>query len=269
VSLPEPREELAASALNGTLYVIAGYDLNGSDTNTVFTYNGAWSFGPPLPQALNHPAAAVLLGHLYVVGGFAGGQATAITYRFAGDHWQQVASLHHARAALALVPLGGRLYALGGRDSAMGSVGTPEVYDPLAGTWSDLPAMPVPRHHVAGFVYQGMACAAGGKFPYTARVDCFDPASSAWRRLPDLPQATSGAGAAVLGDDVIVAGGQGDTVVPWLFRFDGHSWQREPMLLPRHGMQLAMLMGRAWACGGGTVAGLHPTSLCTSMGPPS
>ncbi len=149
----------------------------------------------------------------------------------------------------------------------MGSVAIPEVYDPATGTWSDLPAMPAPRHHIAGFDYHGMACVAGGKFPYTARIDCFDPASLTWRRLPDLPQPTSGAGAVMLGDEPIVVGGEGDAVVPWLFVLDGQTWQRQPMLLARHGMQLAVLQDRTWACGGGTVAGLHPTRLCTSIGP--
>jgi hypothetical protein len=266
LSLLQPREELATATLDGTLFIIGGYDAAGRDTSSVFVYTGSWSPGPPLPQALDHPAAAVLGDQLYVSGGFSGGRATATTYRLAKDHWERVASLHHARAAMALIPLGGRLYALGGRDSSLASVATPEVYDPLVGTWSDLPAMPAPRHHVAGFDYQGMACVAGGKFPYTARIDCFDPGSRLWRRLPDLPQPTSGASAITLGNELIVTGGEGDAVVPWLFWFDGETWQRQPMLLPRHGMQLAVWMQRAWACGGGAVAGLHPTSLCTSIG---
>jgi hypothetical protein len=266
LSLPQPREELATAALDGTLYAIGGYDAGGRDTNTVFAYSGSWSLGPPLPQAVDHPAAAVLDGQLYVAGGFAGGVASASTYRFAKDHWERLASLHHARAALALISLGGHLYALGGRDSTMGSVAVPEVFDPATGSWSDLPAMPAPRHHEAGFTYQGMVCVAGGKFPYTNRIDCFDPASQLWRRLPDLPQPTSGAGAAIFGDELVIVGGEGNSVVPWLFWLDGQTWQRQPMLLPRHGLQLAILGDRAWACGGGTVAGLHPTNLCTSIG---
>jgi len=151
----------------------------------------------------------------------------------------------------------------------MNSVAIPEVYDPALGTWSDLPAMPAPRHHVAGFTYQEMACVAGGKFPYTARVDCLDPAARGWHRLPDLPAATSGAGAVMLGGHVVVVGGEGNAVVPWLFSLIGASWQSQSMFLPRHGIQVAVLLDRAWVCGGGTLPDLHPTSLCTSIGPPS
>ncbi len=267
--LPQPREELAAAALDGTLFVIAGFDATGRDTNTVFIYNGSWSIGPPLPEALDHPAAAVVLGQLYVAGGFSAGRARATVYRLVQDHWVQVAPFHHPRAAFALIPLGDRLYALGGRNSGMASVAIPEVYDPALGTWSDLPALPGPRHHVAGFAYQDMACVAGGKFPYTARVDCLDPTSRTWHRLPDLPQATSGAGVMPFADHPVVVGGEGDAIVPWLFSLIGTTWQRQDMLLPRHGMEVAVLNDRAWVCGGGASAGLHPSSVCTSIGPAS
>src|SRR5216683_2894923 len=105
LSLPQPREELAAAALEGTLFVIAGFDSMARDTNTVFTYSGSWSLGPPLPEALDHPAAAVLQGQLYVAGGFSAGRARATVYRFAQDHWEPVAPFHHPRAAFALIPL--------------------------------------------------------------------------------------------------------------------------------------------------------------------
>lgn len=269
LSLPQPREELAAAELDGTMFFVAGFDAAGRDTNTVFTYRGSWSTGPPLPEALDHPAAAVLLGQLYVAGGFSAGRARATVYRLAQSHWEKVASLQHPRAAFALVPLAGRLYALGGRNSAMSSVADSESYDPASGTWSDLPALPAARHHVAGFAYQDMACVAGGKFPYTARVDCFDPAGRTWHRLPDLPQATSGAGVIMRAGHPVVVGGEGDAVVPWVFSLIGATWQRDPMLLPRHGTGVATLADRAWVCGGGALAGLHPSSLCTSIGPPS
>lgn len=277
--LPQPREELAAAELDGTMFFVAGFDAAGRDTNTVFTYkhaalstpgaaiNGSWSVGPPLPEALDHPAAAVLLGQLYVAGGFSVGRARATVYRLAQNHWEKVASLLHPRAAFALVPLAGRLYALGGRNSAMSSVAESESYDPASGTWSDLPALPAARHHVAGFAYNDMACVAGGKFPYTARVDCLDPAARTWHRLPDLPQATSGAGVIMRAGHPVVVGGEGDAVVPWVFTLIGATWQRDPMLLPRHGTGVATLADRAWVCGGGALAGLHPTSLCTSIGP--
>jgi hypothetical protein len=37
------------------------------------------------------------------------------------------------------------------------------------------------------------------------------------------------------------------------------------MLVPRHGFELAVFQGRAWACGGGSAPGLHPVATCTSV----
>jgi hypothetical protein len=37
------------------------------------------------------------------------------------------------------------------------------------------------------------------------------------------------------------------------------------MLVPRHGFELAVFQGRAWACGGGSLPGLHPVATCTSV----
>jgi hypothetical protein len=71
----------------------------------------------------------------------------------------------------------------------------------------------------------------------------------------------------MLGGHLVVVGGEGNAVVPWLFSLMGATWQPHEMLLPRHGIEVAILADRAWVCGGGTVAGLHPTSLCTSIGP--
>jgi hypothetical protein len=174
----------------------------------------------------------------------------------------------HPRAAFGLVAVGNHFYAIGGIGGG-GEVGAVEAYDPVADHWSDVATLPLPRDHVAGFSWQGQACVAGGRSPTTARVDCFDPVSSAWTRLPDLPVPTSGAGASALGGQVLVAGGENaaeSTLVDHLFRFTGGSaWSDEPMVSPRHGIQLAPWGGRAWACGGATAAGYQATTTCTSI----
>lgn len=262
--LPEPREETAAATLNGKLFVLGGFDANGHDTDTVFVYENGWSYGPHLPMRLDHAAAAGTPSGLYVAGGFSGGRARSEVYRLSGNRWQRVASLHHARGALALVALSNHLYAVGG-NSQDTQEEIPEVYDPIQDLWTELTPMPMPRNHLAGFAYSGMVCVAGGRPPNTARVDCLRPGTGMWTRLTDLPEATSGAGAAALDDQIVVAGGEGENIVDQLARFYGRAWHVEVMILPRHGFQLAVLAGRAWACGGGASPGLDPTDQCTSI----
>ena len=69
---------------------------------------------------------------------------------------------------------------------------------------------------------------------------------------------------------MIVAGGENaaeSTLVGHVYRFSGGSaWGDEPMLVPRHGIQLALYRGRAWACGGATAAGYQAAADCTSIG---
>jgi hypothetical protein len=68
----------------------------------------------------------------------------------------------------------------------------------------------------------------------------------------------------------VILGGQdaGETTIndqfARLLNTDGWS-SAGAMLVPRHGFELAMFQGRAWACGGGSQPGLHPVPTCTSV----
>jgi N-acetylneuraminic acid mutarotase len=270
-SLPVPLEESAAAAADGKLYVMGGFDAVGRSLSTAYVFDGsAWSPGPSLPLGLDHASAATLDGRLYLSGGHSGGGDSARLFRLDGTSWTELASMRHARGGHALIAAAGRLYAIGGNTVAA-NVAPAEVYDTQSGQWSDLPPLPAPRNHVAGFVYGPDLCAAGGRSPNTTRVDCFNFESMTWVRLPDLPRPTSGAGAATLDDgSVIVMGGedaQESAIVDQLARLpSSNQWtSAETMLAPRHGFQLAVFEGRAWACGGGSSAGLYPATTCTSV----
>ena len=270
-SLPSARQETAATSLDGHLYVIGGYDAVGNTRAEVFVFDGAkWSMGPPLPFGLNHPAAAALSGRVYVTGGYRtdGASRSALVLDPGGRAWRSLTPMTRPRAAHALLVVGNALIAVGGR-SAAGEVAVAERYNVSTDTWTDLPGMPGPRDHVAGFVLNGLACVAGGRLPATtSAVSCFDSGSSHWTAVAALPEPTSGAGAGVLAGIALVAGGEDAREtrlvghVEWL---GGGSWTAAPMLVPRHGFSLAPFGGRLWACGGATAPGIHATSACTSL----
>src|SRR5260370_530109 len=144
-------------------------------------------------------------------------------------------------------------------------------YGPVAHAWAGVPSLPAPRNHVSGFVFGPDVCVAGGRSPATTRVDCFNFENSSWVRLPDLPRATSGAGATTLdGGDAVMLGGenaQETTISDQFARLPSpDGWMSaEPMLVPRHVLDLASFQERTWACGGGSLPGLHPVSTCTSV----
>jgi N-acetylneuraminic acid mutarotase len=269
--LPVALEESTASVLGGKLYVIGGFDAVGNSLSSVYEFDGsAWTAGPMLPLGLDHTASATLGDHIYLAGGHSFGRDSRRVFRLDGTSWVEVASMNHARGGHTLLAAGGRLYAIGGNIGASTNVAAAEVYDPQSNQWSDLPALPAPRNHVSGFVYGPDVCAAGGRSPNTARIDCFNLESQAWVRLPDLPAPTSGAGAVTLDNgDVIVMGGQdaGESrIVDQFARLaSNNQWRLGSMLVPRHGFMMAVFQGRAWACGGGNLAGLHPVATCTSV----
>lgn len=271
-SLPVALQEGAAAFANGRLYVIGGYDKSRNSSNDVFFFDGTrWQAGPSLPIQVNHPAAAAIGGKIYVAGGFTpdGTTGRAFVLKPRSTSWQEIAPLHRARGALALVSFRSHLYAIGGRAGSV-EVGVPETYDPHANAWMDLPAMTDARNHLAGYVDHSNICVAGGRTPDTsARVDCFDPATGKWKQRATLPTATSGAAAAVLAGTTVVAGGEpaGETsIVGSVQMWRGGHWLNVPMLVPRHGTAFARYKGRLWLCGGATAPGFAAVTTCTSLG---
>ena len=265
--LPLPRQEVASAASGQALFVIGGFDAGRRDSNSVFVYTGSWSRGPDFPVPIDHASAATLKGAVYVAGGNSAGRAQAFLFRLEEGGWTRLSPMRHARGALALVAAGDRLFALGGL-AAGAEVAVVEAYEPATNSWSDVTTLPQPRDHGAGFAISGAVCLAGGRFPTSARVDCYDPRLDSWSRLSDLPEPTSGAGAAVLGSEIVVAGGENaaeSRLVDRVFRLQGGTWSGEPMLIARHGVQLASFGGRAWACGGATAAGYRAAADCTSI----
>ena len=267
-SLPVPIEETAAAAGGRNLYVMGGFDAVGNSLDSTYVFDGtSWHSGPRLPLPLDHPSAATLDGKVYLAGGHSNGRDSARVFRLDTDHWTELAPMHYARGGHSLVAAQGRLYAVGGNTTRI-NVPQVESYDPAANAWSVITSLPDPRNHLMGFVQQGSICVAGGRSPTTSRVDCFD--GSSWSSLPALPQPTSGGGAATFsGGDVVVTGGQDASetrIVNQLARWSAHAWTNESMLHPRHGFELAIYEGRAWACGGGSAPGLHPVATCTSLG---
>ena len=237
-----PIEEAAAAAAGGRLFVMGGFNAAGASLNTVYVFDGiSWTSGPRLPLPLDHPSAATLDDHVYIAGGHSNGRDSARVFRLDGAGWTEVASMHFAR---------------GGH----------------ANTWRIGTSMPQPRNHVAGFALDNAVCVAGGRSPTTARVDCLGLATGVWSKsFGNLPVATSGGGAAGFGNgDVIVVGGQDASetrIVDQLVFARGETWvPSQKMLVPRHGFELAIFEGRAWACGGGSAPGLHPVATCTSLG---
>jgi N-acetylneuraminic acid mutarotase len=270
--LPVALQEGGAAVVGSVLYEVAGYDVNRLSTSYVFRFDGsAWNAAPSLPIALNHPGVAAIGTDVYVAGGFTprGASDRAFVLHAGSSTWQEVASLRRARGALVLLEVNDQLIAIGGRDGN-DEIAVPERYAPTTNTWTDLPDMPDPRNHGAGYVDGVDACIAGGRTPSTsAAIDCLNTQSSTWTRVAQLPAATSGASAGFFDGRLIVAGGEPSTethLVALVQEERGGAWTTQPMLVPRHGTAYALYEGRLWQCGGASAPGFHAVATCTSIG---
>ena len=69
--VPQAVQETAVVELDGIIYVLGGFDANGTTLNRVSAYEVAtntWSSVAPMPLAVHHVNAAVVGGKIYVVG---------------------------------------------------------------------------------------------------------------------------------------------------------------------------------------------------------
>lgn len=120
--------------------------------------------------------------------------------------WATAPELPEPRTGLALVELGGKLYAFGGwRD---GPLGTAQVYDPAARAWRALAPMPTPRTEPVGVAVSGRILLLGGwTGTYSDAVEEYDPATDRWTRRTPIPTKRSSTAGAVLDGRVYLLGG--------------------------------------------------------------
>ena len=91
--MPTARQELSTAVLDGKVYVIAGYDVNGASTGTVEVYNpttNTWARRSRIPIVNNHNNAAVAAGKLYSFGGLAN---QTFVYDPGSNSWSEVAPM--------------------------------------------------------------------------------------------------------------------------------------------------------------------------------
>lgn len=265
----EARQEVSYVQLGGKFYLAGG-----STLHEVFDpVAGTWSTLTPLPADLDHIQGVALNGKIYYLGGNVGGDLREETdsvhiYDPATDRFTAGAPLPQGRGAGGVAVFENRIYYAGGLS---GFAPQPSffVYDPVANTWEALPPMPNSRDHFHAAVLNGTFYAIGGRearinatIPF---VDAFDFETQTWTTLPtELPTERGGFAAAVLGDEILVIGGEGGgntygTVEA--YRPAANTWRTlAPLPTPRHGVQAAVCNGGVYLAAGGIVQGVGPST---------
>lgn len=263
--LPLPRAEVAAAVLSGRVVVAGGFLEGGESSARVDLYAPAedrWGTLPPLPIPVNHAMAAASGGRLYVLGGYSQQRRLRDAYVLRAGRWQRLPALPEPRAAGGAAVVEGKLYVVGGVGST-GLARTTLVLDLARERWSTAPA-PTPREHLGVVARRGRVYAVAGRnagFDTNLRTfEVYDPRTRRWTRLPPVPDARGGTGAAAVGDLIVSAGGEsaaGTNRAIYAFDVRTRRWRRLADLpTPRHGLAVAGVLGRVYAIGGGPTPGL-------------
>ena len=145
--------------------------------------------------------------------------------------WRELRAAPTARQQAPAAVAGGAIWLVGGlgRESATASV---EGYDPVINSWKAAPDLPAPLHHAMASGYKGELVVLGGWIP-----DGEDPSAQTsnrvlalrrgeWVELPGLRRQRAAGAAAVVGDELVVVGGQANgELVRETEVFDGRRWR--------------------------------------------
>ena len=275
-SMPTPRSEFMAEAIDNKIYVIGGADYSeGIQKDTVEMYDTGterWVTDlKPIPIALDHGAAASYGGKIYVVGGFLEGKVPTdklFIYDPNEDEWTEGKPLPSARGALTAEIINGTLYAVGGLNSSQLPVNKNEAYNIEKGTWSTKAPMPTARHHLSSAVVGGKLFALGGRILGNGvpsedlnealsnfnNNEMYDPQTDSWSIHQPMLTKRSGFTATAANGEIYVFGGQGvfglfDSVEK--YELSSNKWiYEQPMPTARMGMEAVMVDDKIYVIGG-------------------
>jgi N-acetylneuraminic acid mutarotase len=269
---PTARQQFASAVVGGQIWLAGGLRSTPDGpraTRTVESFDPAiksWNAGPPLPLPLNHEAGATYRGRFVVIGGWlprgddVSAQTVGRVYTLSGQSWKTLPPLRHPRAAAAAATASGRLVVVGGQadDRLVPSV---EVFD--GHRWSDGAPIPTPREHLAAVSDGRYVYAVGGRrlssSKNLATLERYDPVADRWQRLPSMPAPRGGFGAAVVGGNLVAAGGETPTgalrtVASYNFR--SRRWSTlAPLPFAVHGEAVTAVGRSVYVIGGGRRAG--------------
>jgi len=271
-SAPTARQQVAATVLNGRIWVVGG--LVGTEkaaaTTRVESYDPAinsWSAAPPLPRALHHATAVAYRGELIVIGGWEprGSNLTGFTsgevQALRDGKWVRLAPLNHPRAAAAAAVVDDKIVVTGGQ--ADGKLVEETEFLPGGVKWREGADLPTPREHLAAVSDGRFVYAVGGRElsadRNTRALERYDAGDDRWTKLANMPVASGSLGAAILKGRLVVAGGEDATRVlksVQAYRLNSGRWsQLDPLPTPRHGLAVAAFGDTLYAIDGALGAG--------------
>lgn len=223
------REENSYTAAGDKFYLLGGRGIVAAqEYNPV---NKTWVNKAYPPLEINHFQAVTLNGLIYAAGAMNGSYPHEVpltkiyVFNPVSDKWITGSAIPAARrrGAAGAIAYKNKIYLVGGITDGhwSGWVNWFDEYDPATNTWKILPAAPRVRDHFQVVLINDKLYVAGGRrssgitgqtFQLTIpEVDVFDFVSGTWSTLPassNLPVPRAGAANVLLGNEVIVIGGE-------------------------------------------------------------
>ena len=218
------RHEAGAVEFDGKLYLLGGRGSRPIDIYDPETQN--WTQGSTAPFEMHHFQPVAYDGKIWIMGAMTccyprEDNVTHVwTYTPATDQWAQDAQIPSTRrrGGAAAVVRDGMIYLVGGNTLGHdgGAVGWFDEFNPVNGTWRELPDALVTRDHSqAGLIDDTLVLAAGRRstqpnvFANTiAQVDIYNFSTGTWSRGADIPTTRAGTMAVTVGREVLVIGGE-------------------------------------------------------------
>ncbi|OJD19477.1 hypothetical protein AJ78_00545 [Emergomyces pasteurianus Ep9510] len=270
------------------LATVGGGLAGGGTTDALLIYdipNDMWSFGSPLPMALNHPNAASINGKIYLLGGLLG---TAIqgrnaiaecwVYDLHRDEWTALEPMPpgeaRGSAAVGVNSDSGIIYLAGGvRGANRETLDIVSAYDTVIGEWITPPPrarrMPAPRDHAGAATVGSELYVVGGRDRMVLKDTVFvldmDDVEGGWReetrKEAQMPTARAGLAATALEKRIYTFGGEGNEEVESgvfnqteVFDVERGVWEKlGAMVVPLHGTSAVGVKGKSRGDGDGGV----------------
>jgi N-acetylneuraminic acid mutarotase len=276
-AMPTARQNMAGAVLDGTVWVVGGLGADSAGSRRVEGYDpvvSGWKSAPDLPVRLHHEMVVTYKDELIAIGGWIpkGSDPSAVTsdraFALRDGKWVSLPSLNEPRAAGTAAVVGDRIVVFGGQADGR-LLATTEVFD--GKQWSVRADIPTPREHLAAVSDGRFAYAVGGRRlsadKNVAALERYDPAADRWERLPGMPTARGGLGAALVDGHLLAVGGERATGVFGVvesYSIANKSWSRGPsMRSPRHGGVVAAIGRSLYALGGARRPG-HASAVATA-----
>lgn len=261
-SLPgAAQSELAATVWDDKIYALGGF----GDPRAFKRYDPArnqWQVLPELPAGRDHHAAFAIDGGIYFTGGGRSVQNPG-SVNVPGFRYDVARNLWEERPELPTM-FGSHAAALAGRAYIGDGDGSLTEYDPLHRKSRRIArALNTPdRDHSNVVAFQGEIWMIAGRAPENASVAIYNPMSESWRVGPSIQRPRGGFAAGVVGNSVVIMGGEVISNERRLersteiFSSGATSWVTGPQSpIPTHGVGGASVGNTFYAVSGSTLAG--------------